>query len=177
MAHIFVRQIYGRAPQSHGYEWKRMMATLGLKADRCHNMEVPEGVKVGKPKMKYNYQCSVCKENLVVGPKHHAGLQKGRSLFHSSCGKHSKLVYVGDIGRMNYGEAKAAANDKLPQPVKATPAPTVHVPRSGSKMDICKQLVAANPNASRQDMLAMFINIAGCATAGASTYYSTLVKK
>lgn len=180
MAHIFVRQIYGNGPKSHGYEWKRMMSTLGLVASRCHDMEVPEGVKVGKPKMKYNYTCSVCRDNIVVGPKHHAGLQKGRSLFHAQCGRGSKLVYVGDIGRLNYGEAKVAAQTgKYPAPtikVPKVPTATDKQPKTGTKMWECKQLMARHSNYSRKQMIDMFITRVGCTKAGASTYYATLNK-
>jgi SprT protein len=196
VAHVAVHAVHGRIlngrkREVHGMHWQNMMSLFGIPADRCHTYEAPEGVKIGKPKAKHNYTCSRCQSVVVVGPKHHAALQRGEHVWHNTCGKSSRLTFVASAGRVSYAEARqlAATPKPTPQPA-AAPAPVLapapravpKPPKTGSKLDQCygwfKHYVDSVPEGwtLRQVCISTFINEVGMSNAGASTYYSNCQK-
>lgn len=189
VAHLGVHQVYrvgrGQVVDAHGHQWKNMMVNvLGIPADRCHSMTVPEGVRVGKPKPKYNYTCSGCNAVVVVGPKHHAKIQAGHHMWHKSCGSSTRLVYAAAAGRVSYAEARRQGTNPAPAtPAPQAPAEKVLKPaKTGSKLDQCytwfQHYVNNVPEGwtLRQICINVFQNEVGMSEAGASTYYNTCKK-
>lgn len=174
--HIVQFQLYGRNTAAHGREWKNLMRICGLKADRCHQYKAPEGVILGKPKAKFNYVCDTCGSNVIAGPTHHRKMQGGASLYHSGCGTKSRLKYVGDLGRVDYTQAKkAASNNQYVAPV--VNATQFKVPKAGTKLHDCYGwYIKYKGVITRKDMIGIFVKYCGCTSAGAATYYNILSK-
>ncbi len=182
-AHCAVYAMHGRV-QSHGPEWKNMMRLLGIPPDRCHEMELPEGVRVGKPKQKFGYHCGHCNEPMAVGPVTHKKIQRGATFWHKKCGKgRGNLVFSQQLGRVNHSEAKRIMErPKVAQPAAKAAAPVVPVqpgitipaPKV-TKIQLCRQIMDRFPNADRKTLIAKFVEN-GCTPAGALSYYYRLVK-
>lgn len=190
VAHIAVYQVYHlhfgrRHTQAHGSEWRGMMAVLGIPADRCNHYDTPEGVQHGKPKAKFNYRCSGCHEIVVVGPKHHRSLQDGAEIYHRPCGRHSRLVFVTEAGRVTYTEARQQGANPLPAAPKpqAPATPVLKPSRAGSKIDQCYHWYlhyldnVPDGWTLRQICISVFMQEVDMSAAGASTYYNTCQKK
>lgn len=183
-----IKKTWGRSGvrmkrEFHGPAWRAMMDVIGIPADRCHKYEAPEGTP-SRQKTKHHYECSGCKEILVVGPKHHSSLQKGRTFVHKAC--HSKITssnYIGTVGKVSYTEAKemaaSAAALKLAAPSATPVAPK---PSAGTKMDQCyhwfKYYMASPVEGSthRQICISIFVQEVGMSAASASTYYNNCRK-
>lgn len=167
-AHLIARAKYGRMISSHGPEWKQVMRDLGVQPDRCHNYKVPEGLKVGKNVAKHACVCERCGYEYHVGTKVANKISEGASYRHRGCG--GKIVLPMKLsGKM------------VSVPTKTAKAYTVvhrdiPVLTGTTKLAKCSQLFVSNPHVSRQDMLALFVSKAGCTPAGASSYYSKLMR-
>lgn len=59
--------------KDHNWKWASIDRALGGNGERCHNMELTPGRKT----TRYVYKDSLGRE-MIVGPKHHAALQRGR---------------------------------------------------------------------------------------------------
>lgn len=183
-AHIATQAVFGdRGVSSHGPQWQRVMGIIGIPANRCHNYEVPEGVKVGKPKQKYAYECINCKHPMLIGPSVHKKIQNGASFWHKDCGRYvGGLVLMGTVGRLNHGDAikkmEAIKQAKAaPTPVAVNPGLTVAVPKT-TKLHQCQEIYAAHRHThTKAQVIEMFIARAACTPSGANTYYHTLSKK
>lgn len=81
-AHLVTNVRFPRA-RPHGAEWASIMLAFGREARRCHNYEsaVPTRRKVMR-----QYHCSCCAAAIMVGPRHHAAIQRGAILRHKVCG-------------------------------------------------------------------------------------------
>lgn len=90
VAHLVCNEVHGtgsvqfdsmgrrkkRSP--HGRQWKTVMMTLGVPADRCHSYNV-SNAKVNRRKSKtYTYHCTGCKRDLEMGAIRHKKQQTGR---------------------------------------------------------------------------------------------------
>lgn len=89
IAHIATyKKYHPQRFKPHGWEWKQVMRTLGLKPDRCHNMSVP---MAHRPK-RYPYKCESCGQVYQFSKvRHNRQLRMpGRYI----CRCRSELVYV-----------------------------------------------------------------------------------
>lgn len=110
-AHCAAHRIYGPG-SGHGPRWKQAMWVLGLPAERLHNMDLPDGVKVGKPKPKFGYHCGHCQAPVPVGPTVHKKIQKGATYWHTPCGRgKGDLVFAKPLGNLNSSQAKRALKE------------------------------------------------------------------
>lgn len=143
-AHLAAYQKYGTKINPHGKEWAKMMRAVGLKPNMYHTMEVTREAVATTGIQAKFICCNKCNHSAVVSPKMAKRIATG-STYHHGCGGIYMLAPV-----------------ELPATVKP------------SKMQMCKQLYAANGHLSRSKMLELFINQAGCTPAGANTYYHTI---
>lgn len=79
VAHIIVHQLYPGA-NSHGWEWTRVMNTLGVVANRCHDYETVAARTRARP---YIYACG-CQLHYVTATIHRR-IEKGRQYYCQDC--------------------------------------------------------------------------------------------
>lgn len=93
----------------HGPTWKMIMRMLGADPSRTHNMDTTNArVKVRR---YHEYFCAACNKNIVVGPKHHAQIQKGGSrILHKPC--RTLIVWPHYRGLANHTQELLAARQK-----------------------------------------------------------------
>lgn len=70
LAHIAVRQVWGRNEKPHGYKWQYVMALLGLPADRCHNYEAKPARQRKKVERPFVYLCDCDTEHHLTAIRH-----------------------------------------------------------------------------------------------------------
>lgn len=161
VAHIvcFIRPELGK---NHDAGWKRVCRMLGGDDSRTHTMNL----SAGKQKTEYDYL--VGGEIVKLGPKRHARLQRGEMTYrHRTLGKITKEMFVGKSGPQVTATPKA----KPKSTAKAKPT-TI-----GSKKQMAMEIYKANPNATRQQVIAMFMSHLSMTKAGASTYYYNCQKE
>lgn len=105
VAHLIDHQVYdSHAPrfdrngrrkkrQPHGPNWKRVMAVLGVPADRCHDMDVSNARVTRRKTETFDYHCSGCNKTLPMGKIRHNKQQSGKANY-THCRGH-KLTFVG----------------------------------------------------------------------------------
>ena len=88
VSHLASYKIHGiRHGRGHGKAWKHMMEiVLGVKADRCHNMNVTNSMV--RNTRKFNYTCG-CFDKHYVGVKVHKKAQSGYKYI---CGKCKTMI-------------------------------------------------------------------------------------
>jgi SprT protein len=165
VCHIACRVLYQRKI-GHGIEWKNMMRRLGLSPDRCHTYETLSGPTT---KAQPNCKCSICGGETTVGPKVFNKIKAGAHYFNKCCGRRSRLIPI--------DQPTAPAPIKQPAVQPTYTIPPTNGPGT-SKMDKCKALYAKHKQFgySRQKWISLFVNMAGCTPAGASTYLSSIQK-
>lgn len=183
LAHLVVYQVYPEAYQTelvrtrtgykrtkrdvHGSYWQEVMRKIGANDNRrCHSYDTTNS-KVKKTVTKYEYRCTGCQQSMMVSAKRHSQLSANpRAVYHSACGRGSKLELVQTA---TPARPAAAAKETAPK-----------VPTTGSKMDRCygwyKHYKDAGTVDLRQMCIAVFIQEVGMTKAGASTYYSNCQK-
>jgi len=77
--------------QPHGRNWKRVMAVLGVPADRCHSYDVTNSQQ--RKSNTFDYKCLGCGKVLSMGKIRHNRQQTGQQSY-SHC-RGNKLEYVG----------------------------------------------------------------------------------
>ena len=73
VAHIVCAVFPELGGENHNWKWAQVDRSLGGTGERCHNMELTPGRKTNR----YVYKLP-CGEEVIVGPKHHSALQKGK---------------------------------------------------------------------------------------------------
>ncbi len=162
VAHIvcMIRPELGR---NHDNGWKFVCRTLGGDDSRTHTMNLSPG----KAKTEYDYMVSG--EIVKLGPKRHARLQRGETTYsHRTLGKITKDMFVGKSGQRVTATPKAKP--------KSTPT-TKPAMKLGSKKQMAMVIYKANPNATRQQVIEMFMSHLSMTKAGASTYYYNCQKE
>lgn len=145
-AHLAAYQKHGTKIAPHGKEWARMMKAVGLEPNVYHAMEVTREA-VATTGIQARFVCCIkCNHLSAVSISMAKKVAAGRVYTHHCGGKF------------------IPAPDELPKKVKP------------SKMQMCKQLYAANGHLSRSKIIELFVNQAGCTPAGANTYYHTISK-
>lgn len=89
VCHIFQTHLYPRS-SSHGIEWKTLMRMMGLRPERCHNMDV-SNARRDKNKKEYTYICN-CQKHVMSQIKHNR-IQKGAKYVCKRCRR--PLVLLG----------------------------------------------------------------------------------
>lgn len=181
IAHLITEKVYpeahrrawGGKSSPHGDQWKSVMRVLGADPSRCHSYDVTNA-RV-RETASYEYQCQCCGEILKMGPKRHAKEQMMPGFYtHTSCGRaRGKLVLVGSkapVATVHVKPMSTSATPKMPAPAPKT------APEAGSKLSKCYGIYKQHPTLSRKDMIQMFVMMAGCTAAGASTYHATCKK-
>lgn len=183
VAHHGVREVWRQLsvrtrPDAHGNEWKRMMYLLGVPASRCHDYEVPEGMKVGKQMTKHHYKCSGCQKAFEVGAKVHGRIQRGSNYRHTECGKNHTLVYAGTPSPAHKTVIRTAVvapniQTLLGVAPRAPQTPTYnrHAHAGMTKFDRCLAIYMSCPGMLRASVISKFENEVDMTAAGASTYY------
>lgn len=159
VAHIvcFIRPELGK---NHDAGWKRVCRMLGGDDSRTHTMNL----SAGKAKTEYDYL--VNGEIVKLGPKRHARLQRGETTYrHRTLGQITRDMFVGKAGQPTITTPKAKP--------KSTAKPAI----AGSKKQMAMVIYKANPNATRQQIIEMFMSHLSMSKAGASTYYYNCQKE
>lgn len=154
----------------HGTNWQNVMRVLGGPTERCHSYDV-SSVKQHKTVVRHLHKCTTCGEEVEVGAKHHAAIQKGVStIYHRKCGRHSRFLTSSfTVVKSPTGVVTPATPNKSSTPL-STPA-------TGSKLARCYEIYKLyGLRVARAQMIAMFVNQCDCTVAGASTYYQTCKK-
>ena len=88
-AHLVTHERFGAKVNPHGQEWKKVMAKLGLPANRCHNYEVQSARKT----IKYQYSCHKCGKLMSLGKIRHKKIASGESTYSHGGGCGGRLMY------------------------------------------------------------------------------------
>lgn len=155
---------------NHDDGWKRVCRMLGGDDSRTHDMTLTPAKEI----KRYRYVLP-SGEELQVGPKHHKRIQAGDRGLWSKKSKHQILA-------SHYRPAGGVPNPTTPMKLFQHEEPKTLIQKvaraasafdNRSKKQIVADLFAANPNASRGDMIQMIMDQAGMSKAGASTYYQS----
>lgn len=165
IAHVicYIRPELGK---NHDRGWKRVCRSLGGDDSRTHDMLLTPA------KRKFRHEYNVNGASVMVGPKHHAAIQRGRPVTVRATGEqilrsmYVRKVQVGGPVQQPEPPRQAAQNP--------SPSRTTKKPSSGSKMDVARKIMVENPGKSRSEIIALFMEQAGLTKAGASTYYQKL---
>lgn len=182
LAHLVCDRVYPEAHQTtiiignngryrrskrdvHGKPWQSIMHVLGV-ADptRCHTYDVSN---VKRKSNMYDAYCGKCNHPMPITQKRLNKIQRGFSYFHTGCGGAltlgSSINVAAQVAIVKPQQPKHNAND-------------VKAPRPGSKLHDCLVIYQSNQRLSRMQLIALFVQRAGCTPKGASTYVSTCQK-
>jgi len=169
---------YGRIKRTkrdvHGSTWKSIMVLFGAPVSRCHSYDV-SNASVKKRTSKHVYVCQNCGTKMELGPKRHSKMARGvTNYWMRGCGGHT-YKYVGT----NRPESKHnLPYPTMPMPAAAdAPAKKAKAPKSGSKMERAIKIYQDTPNASRQLIINMYMELLDMTKSGASTYYYNVKNK
>ena len=152
----------------HGSKWQSIMRKAGVTPTRCHEMEIPKEVRVGKSAPTTTCTCEKCLTTFELGPRRIATMRQGRTYSHIGCG--GNLV-IGNLTAPTPVVAPTVA------PVVTAPVvqkPTIAQPGVGSKVERCKAIFLRMSGASRKDIIDAFVLEVGMTKSGASTYYQNI---
>ena len=157
------------------------MMDFGHAPERCHNLDVTRArVSTRRTTRIHVWKCGCGEGKVVITPAKHKRMlqtahtgygvyQRGHTAnrcgvytYHGIEGQETKPVTV----------AKPITQPRVQLTEEAKPVSTYR-----TKMDHCRAIFAMRLLASRKDIIASFINEAGCTKAGAATYYATLKKE
>lgn len=160
----------------HGPRWQYVMRVMGKNPARCHTMDT-SNVRT-RERVRYDWKCTGCGQVIQLGPKHNKAQEQRGTVFHKGC-RGYKLVKPG--AQVSAAPRPLPVLDRsgfiVPGANKPTPKPASQpLPSPASKLDLCKRLYAANQTMSRSNLIALFVQQAGCTAAGASSYYSSIKK-
>ncbi len=128
---------------------------------RCHSYNTTNVRR--KTGTRHIWVCNSCSNQMLLSPiRHRKMIGKISRFWMAGCKHHGGYTYNGLEG----SSAKLEfANDKNRRANNT----------KRSKLDICKSIY--DPNASRNNMIKMFINEGGCTKAGTATYYAKIKKE
>lgn len=175
VAHLvcFVKPSLGR---NHDRGWKAVCRRLGGDDSRTHEMELTNGRDV------YRYEYNVNGTIVLAGPKHHKRIQAVEASMSTF-----SIKRTGErLNRDHY--VRALVNGKpvetVNNSVESTPIqraasnPSTHSrSRNITKRQQAEYISIKNPNASRQELIALFMSELNMSKAGASTYYYNVKNK
>lgn len=170
--------------RNHDAGWKRVCRMLGGDDSRTHDMVLTPGKAIRR------YEYNVNGEVLVVGPKHHKAIQGGATTLYSKRSRQTILAshFVRSIGHDETMQKRAARREQrtgqpqpAPQPIQVprmnTNLPLIKPPtpqfNTGfkTKRQLAEEIFKANPQATRAQMIKLFMAQADMTANGAATYY------
>ncbi len=175
----------GRARRdSHGETWKKVMRTFGVEPNRTHSMDVTNAKQKSRQQSKFMYRCTGCGAEVPVGPKHHAKIQRGASMYHKGCKGH-KLVLVEELGRVTWSEAARGMKEpeRPPAPKKAPAKAKAKGLRKGTKIHhayvIARAMYASDDvsHHAREAVLDAIENSMSTTAERARAYFNDLKKR
>lgn len=183
LAHLATHVIYPEAHKRtwntkrrpHGAEWQSIMRSMGVEPQRTHNYDLTDVIK---PKAGSVFiQCSACKRKFVLGAKRAERFKEVPHAFKCKCRQAGSQFELVDHEHTKTVDPKPTVHMSVSTPTTPTTPVTKHVvvkpSTTGSKLDRCIELYTANKELSRSELIKMFVSIAQCTPAGASTYYNT----
>ena len=161
IAHI-ICQMRPNLGSNHNAGWKRVCRALGGDDSRTHDMVLTPAVV--HDRHDYNVNGTI----VVLGPKQHTKLQKGKGTYFARSNRAPILatMYVG---------VKGQPQNVTPQPPKSTP-PQPRKSTGLTKAAHAAMVYTNNPSKSRADIIQLFIDEVGLTKSGASTYYYNIKK-
>ena len=180
VAHIIDKDVNGYQRRangkrdSHGPNWKAIMVLFGQDPSRCHSYDVTNSkVQKTNNRVKHVWVCGCGEAEMKLGDKRHARQERTGGFYmrgHTSnrCGAYTYIATVRAGVRTEIFQWAA------PAPRVAPPAPRAAraAPGGTSKLALSRALYVENFGVSRQVMIALFVQEAGCTPAGAATYYA-----
>ncbi len=165
---------YRRAKRSvHGDTWIRIMWLFGVaNPTRCHNYDVTNA-RV-KEKQKFEYRCSHCNAQVMVGPKIHTKLQHGAGYFHRPCGRGHTLILAAKVEPAQVLMAAMAQKTVTPT-FAATKKTFDSLTKKQQAMIIFQDLYGKGHG--KEVTIQRFIDVLNMTPAGASTYFYNCKKE
>lgn len=77
LAHAVTRFMYGRGVQSHGHQWRSVMAAMGQKPEVYHAMDTS---KFKRKHRRFKYSCE-CRDNLILTSVRHNKYRRGKASY------------------------------------------------------------------------------------------------
>lgn len=179
LAHLATQKLYPEAHQRgwgtkrrpHGAEWQSIMRAMGVTPSRTHSYDVAN-TAIRKPGT-ITVKCSCCDKEYSMGAKRAARLQANPKSMWCRCSRNSQLIPV--AAQSTPAPSATVTVSSVAKPTVAKPA-VVKTAATGTKLEQCMTIFAANSSLSRGEVIKLFVSDAGCTTAGASTYYNTVKK-
>ena len=139
VVHYVSGHVYGRQGHGHGFYWKSLMRSIGLRPSRCHTYSL-EGVKVRTVSKPFKYICGCSEPHMVTLTLHTKMQEHGRTYTCRRC--HRKLVYyrqaekaertnfiVGSVVVASFPTPDPFVIVTPPAPVVVPPTPKVEEPK------------------------------------------------
>lgn len=174
VAHLISYRVYGRPGAGHGPKWKHVMRVFGQEPTRCHSYDTQiEGIKT---KRTASFTCDCGGHGAMTPAK--ARKMMGGTYFHRCADGMKRTIRAASI-RMP--DAKPAPVPRPKQVIRVVrnigAGATVKLDIPVSKIEHCREIKKNNPDATRSQLIALFVAQAGCTPAGSATYYATLKKE
>lgn len=157
--------------EGHDSGWKSVCRSLGGDDSRCHDYTLTPA-KI-KPINRFFYRLP-SGEEVIVGPKHHKGLQTGKY-------RHLTSKATGQIIVASYWTGKVknfqtqTVTQQPPQPgipgLNIIKSDIPALPATSSKKEKAAIIYKANSHLERAHVIDLFVRHAGLTKAGAGTYY------
>ena len=179
VAHL-VCYVNPRLGRNHDGGWKSVCRRLGGDDSRTHDMTLTAGRDI------YRYEYNVNGEIILAGPKHHKKIQSVDALLSTF-----RVKSTGDrLTRDHY--VRAIVNGKPVEVTNKTFVPTPVAPkvqraastasahsrsRNTTKRQQAEYISLQNPDATRGQLIALFMSELDMSKAGASTYYYNVKNK
>lgn len=175
---------------SHGPNWKAIMVLFGQDPSRCHDFDVTNArVQKTNNRTKHIWTCGCGQADMDLGDKRHqrqlAAHARGSGCFYMRNHKWTKCGHYTYTHTLTNGVRTPVTSTPAPAPaptrvpagwerITTVPAPRVAraAPGGTSKLALSRALYIENFGVSRQAMITLFVQEAGCTPAGAATYYA-----
>lgn len=153
----------------HDAGWKRVCRSLGGDDSRTHDMVLTKA----KHKTIWRYEYNVNGEVVFVGPKHHKHIQSLQSILRPIVSRRTGAKILKEHFIRAYADGQPATTISQPPTKQPTaPKPVHQLPNSAkTKRQLAEEIFKANPQATRAQMIKLFMAQAGMTANGAATYY------
>lgn len=174
VAHLvcFARRDLGK---DHDAGWKRVCRQLGGDDSRTHDMTLTKA----KHKTIWRFEYNVNGEKIMVGPKHHKRIQATYPSMSTIQSRRTGAKITRDHFVRAYADGQPQLSiqrgnmpSSIPANVQLAAKQPRVVPTAGkTKRQLAEEIMAANPSATRAQIIQMFIDQAAMTKNGAATYY------
>ena len=154
VAHLATFARYGRAVSPHGEEWKKMMRSIGLEPNRCHNFDTSNS---SVSKATFRWVCA-CREYLLTSRRHASAQQRGYRC--KKCSTSLQFAPPGQgfqpVGDLSRG-MRRTAEKRYPSAGHGGRPPTTPMVEFGSSLARSRGLVLPPAALSSFELMAQFI--------------------